>query len=419
MIRFTDKDWTLARAWSKSPACTYLNTKMYTQPQSYGWGRSMESNLMLRFHEYKSIDGADNMLSLVTRSLAACVPAAGSDDVILSDEQASGYTLRNVVGGTDGFEPNELCMQIDAASGAKADYDENREVWNDDIVLDDDILQWNKHTSALCYVVFKLNEATNKWEYIDNTTDIIINLADYGTGYYSVRAANQRGGLGAATKAIRYILQDPYKLEIKKVGDYKEEGVDYGWTTICLPFNAKVPEEVNVYAATAHGKQTENDKVEDFIMTLTPVEIIDSLKGYIVYGAVGDHYFKSTSRTCDKPTILTGNPTDAAISSTNINCYVLAYKTWGLGLYKYTGATLAANRGWLPQDMVSKSNQDGLALGRRGISFVISDPTTGMSHPIYTIETKDDAIYNISGQRVKSPIQPGLYIFGRTKAMVK
>ena len=419
MIRFTDKDWTLARAWSKSPACTYLNTKMYTQPQSYGWGRSMESNLMLRFHEYKSIDGADNMLSLVTRSLAACVPAAGSDDVILSDEQASGYTLRNVVGGTDGFEPNELCMQIDAASGAKADYDENHEVWNDDIVLDDDILQWNKHTSALCYVVFKLNEATNKWEYINNTTGIIINLADYGTGYYSVRAANQRGGLGAATKAIRYILQDPYKLEIKKVGDYKEEGVDYGWTTICLPFNAKVPEEVNVYAATAHGKQTESDKVEDFIMTLTPVEIIDSLKGYIVYGAVGDHYFKSTSRTCDKSTILTGNPTDAAISSTNINCYVLAYKTWGLGLYKYTGATLAANRGWLPQDMVSKSNQDGLALGRRGISFVISDPTTGLTHPVYTIQSHNEAYYNLNGQRIKTPTQPGIYILRGKGKMIK
>ena len=419
MIRFTDKDWTLARAWSKSPACTYLNTKMYAQPQSYGWGRSMESNLMLRFHEYKSIDGADNMLSLVTRSLAACVPAAGSDDVILSDEQASGYTLRNVVGGTDGFEPTELCMQIDAASGAKADYDENREVWNDDIVLDDDILQWNKHTTALCYVVFKLNEATNKWEYIDNTTDTIINLADYGTGYYSVRAANQRGGLGVATKAIRYELQDPYKLEIKKVGDYKEEGIDYGWTTICLPFNAKVPEEVNVYAATAHGKQTESDKVEDFIMTLTPVEIIDSLKGYIVYGAVGDHYFKSTSRTCDKPTILTGNPTDAAISSTNINCYVLAYKTWGLGFYKYTGATLAANRGWLPQDMVSKSNQDGLALGRRGISFVISDPTTGLTHPVYTIQSHNEAYYNLNGQRIKTPTQPGIYILRGKGKMIK
>ena len=419
MIRFTDKDWTLARAWSKSPACTYLNTKMYAQPQSYGWGRSMEPNLMLRFHEYKSTDGADNMLSLVTRSLAACVPAAGSDDVILSDEQASGYTLRNVVGGTDGFEPNELCMQIDAASGAEVDQDENHEVWNDDIVLDDDILQWNKHTTALCYVVFKLNEATNKWEYIDNTTDTIINLAGYGTGYYSVRAANQRGGLGAATKAIRYILQDPYKLEIKKVGDYKEEGIDYGWTTICLPFNAKVPEELNVYAATAHGKQTENDKVEDFIMTLTPVEIIDSLKGYIVYGAVGDHYFKSTSRTCDKPTILTGNPTDAAISSTNINCYVLAYKTWGLGFYKYTGATLAANRGWLPQDMVSKSNQETLNLGIRGISFVISDPTTGLTHPVYTIQSHNEAYYNLNGQRIKTPTQPGIYILRGKGKVIK
>ena len=412
MTKFTDKDWTLARAWDKSPACTYLNTKMYTQPQSYGWGRSMNSEKMylLRFHEYKSTDAADNMLSLVTRSLASCSPEPGSDDFILSDEQASKYTRRNVVGGTDGFEPNELCMQIDAASGDKADMDENHEVWNDNMVLDDDILQWNKHTSALCYVVFKLNETTNKWEYIDNTTDAIINLADYGTGYYSVRAANQRGGLGAATKAIRYILQDPYKLEIKKVGDYKEEGVDYGWTTICLPFNARVPEEVNVYAATAHGKQTESDLVEDFIMTLTPVEIIDSLKGYIVYGAVGDHYFKSTSRTCDKPTILTGNPTDAAISSTNINCYVLAYKTWGLGFYKYTGATLAANRAWLPQDMVSNSNQEDLALGKRGISFVISDPTTGISHPVYTIQSHDDAIYNLNGQRVKSPTQPGIYI---------
>ena len=419
MIRFTDKDWTLARAWSKSPACTYLNTKMYAQPQSYGWGRSMESNLMLRFHEYKSIDGADNMLSLVTRSLAACVPAAGSDDIILSDEQASGYTLRNVVGGTDGFEPKKLCKQVDAVSGAEVDQDENHEVWNDDIVLDDDILQWNKHTTALCYVVFKLNEATNKWEYIDNTTDTIINLADYGTGYYSVRAANQRGGLGAATKAIRYILQDPYKLEIKKVGDYKEEGIDYGWTTICLPFNAKVPEEVNVYAATAHGKQTESDKVEDFIMTLTPVEIIDSLKGYIVYGAVGDHYFKSTSRTCDKPTILTGNPTDAAISSTNINCYVLAYKTWGLGFYKYTGATLAANRGWLPQDMVSKSNQETLNLGKRGINFVISDPTTGLTHPVYTIQSHNEAYYNLNGQRIKTPTQPGIYILRGKGKVIK
>lgn len=425
--QFKGNDWTLARPWNNSPACTFLNTKMYTQPRTYGWN-NMTKGLVVRFHEYNSVDESDTPIPLGTRSLAACSPAPGSDDCILTN--TSDYNIRNVMGGTDAFEPQELCKQIDAESGLLSKKDEELEdnekidtenhiIWKDSISTNDNLLQWKDQKEALCYFIFKLDEETGKWIYKANTTENQINLNDYGNGFYCIRAANQRGGLGSATKAIEYVLVDPYKLEIKKVGEFKENGVDYGWTTICLPFNAKVPEEVNVYAATAHGKQTESDKVEDFIMTLTPVEIIDSLKGYIVYGAVGDHYFKSTSRTCDKPTILTGNPTDAAISSTNINCYVLAYKTWGLGFYKYTGATLAAYRAWLPEDMVSKSNQETLNLGKRGISFVISDPTTGMSHPIYTIETKDDAIYNISGQRVKSPTQPGLYIFGRTKAMVK
>ena len=411
MTKFTDKDWTLARAWGNSPACTYLNTMMYTQPQSYGWGRSMESNLKLRFHEYNSTDATGNVLSLVRRSIAAGSPAAGSDDVILSEEQANKYTLRDVVGGNDGFEPNELCMQIDAASGAKADHDENNEVWNDNISLEDNMMVWNTNQKALCYVVFKLDKETGKWKYIDNTTDTCFYLTtEHGTGDYCVRAANQRGGLGAATKAIRYKWQEPYKLEIKKVGEYKEEGKDYGWSTICLPFNARVPEKVKVYAATAHNKETADYKVEDYVMTLTPVEIIDSLKGYVVYGPVGTYSFAPTSHKGGTPTILTGNPTAAVISSTNINCYVLAYKTWGLGFYKYTGATLAANRAWLPQEMVSKSNQEDLALGKRGISFVISDPTTGISHPVYTIQSHDDAIYNLNGQRVKSPTQPGIYI---------
>ena len=421
MTKFTDKDWTLARAWGKSPACTYLNTKMYTQPQSYGWGRSMESNLKLRFHEYNSTDATDNMLSIVRRSIAACSPAAGSDDVILSEEQANKYTLRDIVGGSDGFEPNELCMQIDAASGAKADHDENNEVWNDNISLEDNMMVWHTNQKALCYVVFKLDKETGKWKYIDNTTDTCFYLTtEHGTGDYCVRAANQRGGLGAATKAIRYEWQEPYKLEIKKVGEYKEEGKDYGWSTICLPFNARVPKEVKVYAATAHDKETADYKVEDFVMTLTPVEIIDSLKGYVVYGPVGTYSFAPTSHKGGTPTILTGNPTAAVISSTNINCYVLAYKTWGLGFYKYTGATLAANRAWLPQEMVSNSNQEDLALGKRGISFVISDPTTGISHPVYTIQSHDDAIYNLNGQRVKSPTQPGIYISrGKGKAIRK
>lgn len=409
MLRFEDKNWTLARAWGGSPACTFLNTRMYTQPKSYGWGK-MTTNLVLRFHEYNSKDAAGNALSLATRSLASCSPAIGSDDCVLTDEQATEYTLRNVVGGYDAFEPDKLCVQIDAASRTKVDKDDNNEIWEDNIEIDDNELKWDAHTSALCYVIFKLNKDTGKWEYIENTTESSINLLPYGSGYYCVRAANQRGGLGSATALVHYESLSPYDLNIKQTGDLTVDGQPYGWSTICLPFNAKVPNGVTAYAATAHNEQSADKKVIDLKMTLTPVEVIDALEGYVVYGPAGTHLFSPTSRQCDKETILDGNSTDYAISSVNINCYVLANKTWGLGFYKYTGSTLAANRAWLPQDMVSISDQEVLETGTRAITLVIEGGTAVMPHPVFMDDNTGEAVYTLSGKRVDGATPQGVYI---------
>lgn len=409
MLRFKDKNWTLARAWGGSPACTFLNTRMYTQPKSYGWGK-MDTNRVLRFHEYNSKDAAGNALSLATRSLASCSPAIGSDDCVLTDEQATEYTLRNVVGGYDAFEPNKLCVQIEAASRTKADKDDNNEIWEDNIEIDDNELKWDAHTSALCYVIFKLNKETSKWEYLANTTESSINLLPYGSGYYYVRAANQRGGLGSATAQVHYEALSPYDLNINQTGDLTVDGQPYGWSTICLPFNAKVPNGVTAYAATAHNEQSADKKVIDLKMTLTPVEVIDALKGYVVYGPAGTHQFSPTSRQCDKETILDGNSTDYAISSVNINCYVLANKTWGLGFYKYTGSTLAANRAWLPQDMVSVSDQEVLETGTRAISLVIEGGTAVMPHPVFMDDNTGEAVYTLSGKRVDGATPQGVYI---------
>lgn len=62
-------------------------------------------------------------------------------------------------------------------------------------------------------------------------------------------------------------------------------------------------------------------------MTLTPVTVINANKGYVVYGPVGNHDFHPTSRTCDKATILEGNPGKEAMDKNNNNGYVLSYKT--------------------------------------------------------------------------------------------
>lgn len=421
-LKFKDQNWTLARPWNNSPACTFINTKMYTQPRKYGWTK-MTAGLKLRFHEFKSMDGYGNPIPLETRSLAACTPAPGSDDCILTD--TTGYNIRNVMSGTDAFEPQILCRQIDAQSGLQSNKSSEEEVekektepknhivWEDKITINDNLLQWETMPEALCYFLFKKNEETGKWIYKENTIENQINLNDYGNGYYCIRAANQRGGLGVATKEMQYVITDPYKLDIKKVGEFKENGVDYGWSTICLPFNAKVPEEVTAYAATAHNYQDETTKVSDLTMTLTPVEVINAGKGYVVYGPVDKHSFHPTSMESSNATILKGNPTSTDIPVENNKGYVLSYKsTWGIGFYKYAGSTLAAYRAWLPKEMVTSSNQDNLALGKQNIHFVFAKgEDTAIHNPItWQNDQEDDKYYNLSGQRVETPSKPGIYI---------
>ena len=433
-------DWTLARPWGQSPACTFINTKMYTQPRTYGWNK-MKEGLKVRFHEYNSVDESNTIIPLGTRSLAACSPAPGSDDCILTKTNATDYNIRNVMGGNDAFEPQELCKQIDSESGLAAKKNEETEeieeiadqenhlIWNDDLKIENNKLQWTDCTEALCYFLFKWDETSKKWIYQTNVDVNYVYLSNYGPGYYCVRAANQRGGLGLATKALLYKEQKPYELVIQPVGEYKEENEAYGWTTLCLPFNALVPTEgITVYAATAHNKQTATDLVTDFTMTLTPVEVINANKGYIVYGKATSEttpvthlFYPTSSESINKPTILKGNETDEDISSTNINCYVLAFKsTLGLGFYKYTGKKLKAHRAWLPQDMVSTSNQEALSMGKRAIHFVFAKgEDTAIHNPIiWQNDPEDDKYYNLSGQRVETPSKPGIYISKKKGKMI-
>lgn len=402
-----NKNWTLGRPGNNSPACTFLNTRMLIEPRPYGWTKK-KTGLKVRFHENNSMNAAGNMLSLGARTIAACVPAFGSDECVLSDVEAAWYNVRNVLGGDDGFEPNDLCCQIDAASANDEDKDANSTTWNDNISIEDNLLTWDDEKMAMCYFVFKLDEGTGKWTYVDNITTTSYDLSKLETGYYCVRAANMRGGLGAATKSVWYKQLDPYVLTISQTGDEMVDGKPYGWSTICLPFNARVPEDVTVYAATAHNSQSADDKVSDYLMTLTPVTVTDSLKGYVVYGPAGNHSFSPTSLTSGKPTILEGNATDAPLSALNIHCYVLADKNWGIGFYRFTGSYLAANRAWLPYSVVTDNMNESLSTSARAIRFEIA-PTSGIS-PVHYNTPLPDGIYTIDGKRVDSMTQQGVYV---------
>lgn len=440
-VRDSISRWSLARPWGDakdSPACTFLNTNIDIMPRIEGWG-TMGSGSILRFHEYNTMDLNDNPQSLGTRSLAGCSPGAGSEECVLNTAQAERYTVQAAMGGVDAFEPNALCRQIDAKNAKTEDMDlDNHVIWDAALEVDGDKLKWNNHAEALCYFIFKWDEDSERWIYKDNithdksttqTTYSLANNQNLGFGKYCVRAANQYGGLGAATAVVEYKFYNRYTLEIKQLNDLTDaDGTPMGWSTICLDYNAKTPDGIKVYAATAHGETSSTEKVDDYYMTLTEVDVLNANEGYIVYGPSGKYVFTATSnKNLEHATILKGNPTDEPISAVNISCYVMANKTQGLGFYKYTGTSLAPKRAWLPQDMVVSKDPGTQTQNAKPIRFIFAekdDLTTALRHLLYGTDSSASPaqLYNLSGQRVKesAPGPRGIYISrGRGKKVVR
>lgn len=446
------KDWTLARPWgdsgSQSPACTFLNTNLSILPRDAGWG-NMGASMVLRFHEYNTMLNG-NKISLGTRSLVASNPSAGSDDCILTDAQAANYTLANVMGGSDSFNPQLYTQQIDAKSGAAADKDANNSTeWNDGIEIDDEVLQWNTKNEALCYFIFyKANESDTQWTYVTNITQATddetitsYNLSgnNYKPGWYCVRAANQRGGLGAATMAVEYKKAETYTLNLNKAKAEmdKTNMTDQGWSTICLPYNAKVPATKSNGDVPSVFKVYAAKSIKDNTITLKAVKYLTANKGYVVYGEPGDYDFTQSSHTSEETdgvtTLLNGNPNlpkedeDMTLNASYYSCYTLAYKPTisGIGFYKYTGAKLACNRAWLDVATFTKYNESDedentiiQTAGAKGIRFVFED---GEDDPLgienVTIDRIDDRIFDLSGCRVVTPVKGRVYIINGRKVL--
>lgn len=164
-----NSNFTIGRPWDKSPAATYLNTTMKVQPLAAGW-RSMEKDLVLRFHEYGSKDAQGQALDLGKRSVSGLSPAAGSDEPVLTAEQAAAYTLTSTF--TE-WDPQALTVQHKTPQP----------------VLDGTTMAWAPaEGDVFCYAVAK-NDSI-----IGFTTECTYNVDD-PSARYSLRVANKMGGL--------------------------------------------------------------------------------------------------------------------------------------------------------------------------------------------------------------------------------
>ena len=170
----------LGRPWNDSPAVTYVNNTFNILPDPTGW-TSMSPRKVLRFHEYGSKDANGNILDLSQRSLTACRPDAASDNPVITADEAARYTVENVMSGYDGWAPQTLTAQMAAPT----------------LTTTEGQLQWNAIDGAYCYVVCKNGRA------VAFTRDTYYAFTDnLDTNQFTVRVANEMGGLGEPSNGI-------------------------------------------------------------------------------------------------------------------------------------------------------------------------------------------------------------------------
>ncbi len=210
------KDVWLGRPWHNEPKTVFINTQTFINLPAKGWYNTM-GGLPALWAEYNTVDANGNPVDLSQRE-SYYYYMNGNQKVekfgvknTLTAEEAAQYTIKNVCGGDDNWQPDMMCEACDApvvkGEGSK--------------------LTWNAVPYAICYVVTKNGEVAG---FTKDTSFDGFTAADT----WQVQAVNENGGLSAygtanVTTAISLqptpITQHPspiFNLAGQKVGkDYK------------------------------------------------------------------------------------------------------------------------------------------------------------------------------------------------------
>lgn len=172
-----DGQYTLGRPWGDgTPIALYINTVMEVQPKADGWNE-MSGGWPARFAEYNSMTASGTVINLDNRKKT--FGDGHVNNPVLTAAEAAGLTVQNVMGGGDDWDPTSATEQASAPKN---------------VTLDGTTLTWDASDYVLCWAVCKDGKV------IGFTTEPSYTVDD-PAATYSVRAANEMGGLGEATEA--------------------------------------------------------------------------------------------------------------------------------------------------------------------------------------------------------------------------
>lgn len=171
----------LGRPWHDSPKTVFINTQTFVPIPAKGWYNTM-GGLPELWADYNTVDADGNPLDLSQReSYYYYIDRSTGNKVekfnvknFLTDEEAAQYTLKNVIGGEDNWQPNLMCEPCDKPV----------------VKSDGKKLVWEPVPYAICYVVTKdgivvgFTTETSFYGYAEGET-------------WQVQAVNEYGGLSA------------------------------------------------------------------------------------------------------------------------------------------------------------------------------------------------------------------------------
>jgi hypothetical protein len=181
-----NSSYTLGRPWSNAPKAVYLNTTMKQLPTSAAWGDPMNVNPSV-FAEYNSMTTGGASVDLSGRRTTYTKDATTVTlNPVLTSAQAAQYTIDNVLGSTDAWQPRLNTEQASAPV----------------ISLDNGQISWENSEYVLCWAVYingRLTEFTTTNSYYIPIPTLI------GPYSYtaSIRAVNEMGGLGAMSNIVQ------------------------------------------------------------------------------------------------------------------------------------------------------------------------------------------------------------------------
>lgn len=182
-------NYTLGRPWGKgTPIALYIDTKMEAIPSAAGWNE-MSGGYPKRFAEYNSYTSTGSIVDLKDRKkVYDAYDSKNGDnyvnrrnetagDPILTAEEAATYTIETVMGQDDDWDPTAATEQASAPTNVK---------------LNGTTLAWDNNDYALLWAVCKNGKVVD----FTITPSYIV---DDASATWSVRAANEMGGLSEAT----------------------------------------------------------------------------------------------------------------------------------------------------------------------------------------------------------------------------